>query len=131
MTNNDNCIFCKIIEGRIYSVKLYEDNICLVILDKFPATKGQSLVIPKKHESYIINLEDKDYNHIFSVAKKISKAIDISLNALRTCYVVEGFEVDHAHIRLHPAYEKRLLLEGKEETNEELKKIREIIIKKL
>jgi histidine triad (HIT) family protein len=123
MTQDKNCIFCKIIKGEIPPVKIWEDKKCIVILDKFPATKGQSLVIPKKHEEYIMNLDDETYNHLFNIAKKISKALDSSLKTFRTCFVVEGFAVPHVHIRLHPCYESRLLLAGKEENNENLQEV--------
>ena len=123
MISEQNCIFCRIIRGEIPSVKLYEDDYCIVILDKFPATKGQSLVISKEHKDYIFNLDEETYNHLFEVAKNISKTIDNSLNTVRTCLIVEGFEVPHAHIRLHPAYEKRLILIGKEASDVELREI--------
>lgn len=127
----DNCVFCKIVEGKIPSFKLYEDESCIVILDKFPATKGQSLVISKKHVDYILDLGEKEYLHLFEVSRKIGKAIDKSLKALRTCFIVEGFEVPHVHIRIHPAYEKRLALAGIEATSEELAEVLEKIKKGL
>lgn len=114
------CIFCKIVRGEIPSHKLYEDDKCVVILDKFPATKGQTLVITKEHKDYIFDLDNETYSHLFKIARKISKAIDKSLKPLRTCIVVEGFMVPHVHIRLHPSYETHISLEGKEASNEEL-----------
>ncbi len=120
---NKDCVFCKIVNKKIPAEVIYEDDKCLVIPDKFPATKGQSLVITKKHEDYIMNLDSKVYQHIFNVARKISLAIDKAFDTERTCIVVEGFEVPHVHIRLHPAYEKRLLTSGFEEGIIELKKV--------
>ncbi len=128
---NQNCIFCKILKKEIPSVKLYEDDLCMVILDKFPATKGQSLIIAKTHEPYILNLDDKTYNHLFQTAKKISRAIDKSLGTLRTCFVVEGFEVPHVHIRLHPAYEKALKTKGVEAADKDLAATAKKIKKKI
>lgn len=121
--HDPNCIFCKIISGEMNAIKLYEDELCIAILDKFPATKGQSLVIPKSHVDYISHLDEKVYSHIFKVAKKILAATDSALNTLRTCYIVEGFAVPHVHIRLHPAYEKKLLLEGELADDDDLRKI--------
>ena len=45
----DNCIFCKIIEGEIPSITVYEDNNVKAFLDISQATKGHVLVVPKKH----------------------------------------------------------------------------------
>lgn len=129
---NPDCVFCKIAQGKIPVSKIYEDEICIVIPDKFPGSRGQSLVIPKKHESYIVRLDDITYNHLWKIAKKMAMAIDKSFKTVRTCFVVEGFEVPHVHIRLHPAYEKKMNMSGPEATKEELnsitKKIKENLI---
>ena len=128
---DENCIFCRIVEGKISSVKIWEDEKCIVILDKFPATKGQTLVITKEHVPYIMNLNEATYNHIFNIARKISIGIDKSLKTIRTCIVVEGFEGPHVHIRLHPAYENILSTKGREATIEDLKDVADKIRKNL
>ena len=43
-----DCIFCKIANGEIPSATLYEDEEFRVILDLGPASKGHSLILPKK-----------------------------------------------------------------------------------
>ncbi|MEA4864793.1 MAG: HIT family protein, partial [Sphaerochaeta sp.] len=43
-------IFTKILEGKIPSVRLHEDELCFVILDINPVNKGHLLIITK--ESY-------------------------------------------------------------------------------
>ncbi|MDP3917548.1 MAG: HIT domain-containing protein, partial [Nanoarchaeota archaeon] len=47
--SGNQCVFCSIIEGKIGSAKIYEDDIVVCVLDIFPASKGHMLVIPKKH----------------------------------------------------------------------------------
>jgi|ETNmetMinimDraft_2_1059921.scaffolds.fasta_scaffold13218_2 histidine triad (HIT) family protein len=123
-TNNSNCIFCKIINKDIPSEIIHEDNNCIVIPDKFPAMKGQCLVISKEHIGYAFDLDETTYNHLFSIAKKTVKAIDKALNPKRTCLVVEGFEIPHTHIKLFPTYGTGLKIQGgKEATNEEIKEL--------
>lgn len=125
----ENCVFCKIISGKMSCIKLYEDEFVIAIMDKFPASEGQALIIPKEHIDYLLHLDDKNYIHAFLVAKKIARAIDCSLNTLRTCIVVEGFQVPHVHIRLHPAYEKKLLLHGEIADDDSLRRVAEKIKK--
>ena len=43
-------LFTKIINGEIPSTKIYEDDICIAILDIAPYHKGHALVIPKKEQ---------------------------------------------------------------------------------
>lgn len=95
-------IFSKIIKREIPGHFLYEDDVCVVILDKFPAVRGQSLVIPKKEIDYAFDLDDDTYIHLFKVAKRIGQASDRALQATRTCLVVEGFDVPHVHIKIYP-----------------------------
>lgn len=101
-----DCIFCKIVLGEVPSNKIYEDSECIVIPDKFPSAIGQAIVISKKHEPYAFNLEDKNYLHLFSVAKKVALACDRAFSSERTCLLVEGFHVPHAHIKLYPTFGK-------------------------
>ncbi|XP_019087872.1 PREDICTED: uncharacterized protein LOC104722715 isoform X1 [Camelina sativa] len=45
----NDCVFCKIIRGESQCLKLYEDDMCLCILDTNPLRNGHSLIIPKLH----------------------------------------------------------------------------------
>ncbi|RLM68883.1 hypothetical protein C2845_PM17G08020 [Panicum miliaceum] len=43
------CVFCRIISGEAPAYKVYEDDVCLCILDSHPLAPGHSLIIPKHH----------------------------------------------------------------------------------
>ena len=95
-------IFTKIIEREIPGHFIYEDDVCVAIMELFPNVEGQSLVILKREVDYVFDMTDEEYEHLFKVAKKIAKASDKAFAAKRTCMIVEGFEVPHVHIRLYP-----------------------------
>lgn len=121
-------IFSKMLSGEIPKALIYEDEICFVIVDKFPETEGKTLVIPKKDVDYIFDLDDETYNHLFKVAKTISKSLDKVFDTERTCVVVEGFEVPHVHIKLFPVKDKNLVIHGgKEISMEEAEEVAERI----
>ena len=44
----ETCIFCNIIEGKLPSHIIHEDDDCIVILDRYPIDYGHSLIITKK-----------------------------------------------------------------------------------
>ncbi len=118
-------IFSKIINREIPAQFVFEDDICVVVMDKFPSVKGQTLVIPKIEIDYAFDLDNETYTHIFQVAKKIAKASDKAFDTFRTCLVVEGFEVPHVHIKLYPMTEdnkdlSRALKAGEMAEDEEL-----------
>lgn len=44
-----SCEFCDIVDGTSPCFKLYEDELCLCVLDINPLSRGHSLIIPKSH----------------------------------------------------------------------------------
>ena len=100
-----SCIFCEIVEGKAKSFKLMEDENFLAILDLYPSTKGQSLVITKQHHpADPLQLPDEILAKAFIFAKQVAERIKKALGALRVFFVVEGMEIDHFHIKLYPIY---------------------------
>lgn len=95
-------IFTKIINREIPGYFIYEDDICVAIMDKFPSVPGQSLIILKREVDYIFDVTESEYGHLMNVAKRVAIASDAALLTNRTCLVVEGFEVPHVHIKLYP-----------------------------
>ena len=101
----DDCLFCKIIKGDISSVKIWEDDNHIAILDAFPNTKGATLVIPKKHyDSYIFDMDDQIYADLLLASKKVSKLLEKGLNLKRVGLAVDGVGINHAHIKLYPMH---------------------------
>jgi len=68
------CIFCQILEGKIASKKVFEDDICTALLDINPANPGHVLILPKEHHSIMQLMPEEQVQHLFRVAKRISKA---------------------------------------------------------
>ena len=99
------CLFCEIVSGKIDSYKFFEDENHIAILDIFPATIGQTLVLPRNHYgSYVFQMPTPEYLQLMFFAKKIAQILDKGLPAIRTCMVMEGMEIDHAHIKLYPIH---------------------------
>lgn len=100
-----NCIFCKIQAGTIKATKIWEDDNFFAILDKYPNTKGMTLVISKNHyPSYVFDLSNDIYEKAMSATKKVAKLLDKKLNIQRTAMAMEGMGIDHLHIKLYPLH---------------------------
>ena len=103
------CIFCSIIEGSIPSARVYEDDICLAILDISQVTRGHTLVLPKKHFDNILECDDETLAHLISVTKKLADKIVKNLNA-KGCNILvntneaAGQSVMHLHFHIIPRY---------------------------
>lgn len=99
------CIFCDIAGGRAPAAKLWEDEHYLAFLDKFPNTRGQALVIPKKHmQSYLFDLESEEISGIIRATRKVSRILEIGLGVRRVHLVFEGLAINHLHAKLYPAF---------------------------
>ena len=49
MNHDPDCIFCKIVEGKIPSTKVYEDDEILAFRDIHPWAPVHFLLVPKQH----------------------------------------------------------------------------------
>jgi histidine triad (HIT) family protein len=112
-------IFTRIIKREIGAHIIYEDDMSLVIPDKFPSMPGQLLVISKRQVPYLGDLDEAEYNSLMTTTRRVTKALDAALSTLRTCVVIEGFEVPHVHIRLYPCTEPGLTLLPRYEAQDE------------
>jgi len=45
----EDCIFCKIVDGRIPSAKVYEDDTCIAFADISPQAPTHVLIVPREH----------------------------------------------------------------------------------
>jgi histidine triad (HIT) family protein len=95
-------IFTRIIQGEIPSYKIAEDEDYYAFLDINPLALGHVLVVPKKEEDYIFNLDDDLLAGMIVFSKKIAKAIGKAVPCKKVGVAVLGLEVPHAHIHLIP-----------------------------
>ncbi|MFQ5492679.1 MAG: HIT family protein [Candidatus Dojkabacteria bacterium] len=102
----DDCIFCKIANEELPAFKIYDDGQFEAFLDIFPSHKGQALVIPKKHHTSKFSQTDtKQLIDLVKVAQKVARQIEENLSGVdRVQVLIEGFDVDHLHIKLFPSY---------------------------
>jgi histidine triad (HIT) family protein len=95
-------IFSKIIAGEIPSYKVAESPDFFAFLDINPLVKGHVLVVPKKEEDYLFDIDDKTLGDMMIFSKQVAKAIKKAIPCKRVGVTVIGLEVPHAHIHLIP-----------------------------
>ena len=105
------CIFCDIIEGRIPSKVVYEDDDIISILDISQTTKGHTLVIPKKHYDNFLDMPKDEFMNLMEKVQTISNKIIKNMNA-KGCNIlintneVAGQTVKHTHVHIIPRYDE-------------------------
>ena len=105
----NNCIFCKIINAEIPSVKLYEDELVFAFLDIAPINPGHILVIPKEHHTGSSTIPEKTSGRMFRVASRLGVALKRSLDADGfNLHLADGSSagqvVMHAHLHVVPRF---------------------------
>lgn len=129
----EDCIFCKIIQGKIPCHKVYEDKDFFAFLDILPLNPGHTLLVPKKHVQWVDDYEP--FCEYWQTARKVSKKIKKALDPLVVSYIVYGLGVSHAHIHLVPKFPNDAHISGLNPEkimkipDEEMKKIAEKIRK--
>jgi len=107
--SDPDCVFCKIVAGKIPSTKLYEDKHVIAFLDIAPNNPGHTLVIPKDHFENIYTLPPETWCYVTLAAQKLAVAvrngmdadgINIAMNNESTA----GQEVSHAHVHVIPRF---------------------------
>ena len=75
------CIFCQIIDGKVASKKVYEDDKVLAILDINPANPGHVLLMPKEHYPLMPLMPADILGHLFMVSKALSRIMLTAVSA--------------------------------------------------
>lgn len=107
---DDNCIFCKLANGKLPTNSIYEDEDFNVIMDLSPASRGHAIILPKNHAANLFELTEEDASKIMLVAQKCAIAMKKTLNfdgfnVLQNNGEIAGQTVFHLHVHLIPRYE--------------------------
>lgn len=69
-----SCVFCAVIADDAPSVRIYEDDDYLAILDIRPIVRGHTLVIPKKHTVDLTDAPADTVAGMVRIGQRIAKA---------------------------------------------------------
>lgn len=97
-------IFTKIINGELPSYKLHEDDLTISILTIEPINLGHALTIPKQEVNHWFDVPAETVSRVQVNAQKVAKAIKQVTGCPRVLTAAIGFEVQHYHLHLIPAW---------------------------
>ncbi|PIE46001.1 MAG: HIT family protein [Gammaproteobacteria bacterium] len=105
-----DCLFCRIAEGSIPGIKVYEDDKLFAMMDIFPESKGHLLIIPKAHADNLFEMTADGLAHVIQVSQRIALAAKQALDAdgikiIQFNGSAAGQTVFHYHMHIVPAYE--------------------------
>ncbi|WP_341266735.1 HIT family protein [Candidatus Phytoplasma fraxini] len=102
-------VFTKIIQRKIPSYILYEDDIVIAFLDISQATKGHTLVVTKKEYKTIVEVPIDIFKHLFEIVHKISQTLIKTfncqgINLINNNGIISGQTIFHYHVHLLPRF---------------------------
>ncbi len=105
----DDCVFCKIIAGKIPAMKVYENDKIFAFLDIAPVNPGHTLVVPRSHHVDLLETPDDVLSDMITRTKKIAAAVvkavkadgfNIGVNTKPAA----GQAVFHTHLHIIPRF---------------------------
>jgi histidine triad (HIT) family protein len=105
-----DCIFCKIVTGRIPCHKVHEDDRVLAFLDIMPLSAGHTLIIPKTHAERLDQMSQADAGACMAIAPKLAGAIAkatgaTGYNLLQNNGRIAHQAVMHVHFHIIPKFQ--------------------------
>jgi histidine triad (HIT) family protein len=104
-----DCVFCKIRDGQIPSIKLDEDARTLCIMDINPLNAGHCLVLTRAHAPTIFDADPADLAAAITTAQRVARALRTvlrpdGLNMLQANGAAAFQSVPHFHLHLIPRW---------------------------
>lgn len=103
------CVFCKIITGKIPSFCVYEDEHTFAFLNIAPFEKGHVLVVPKHHSAFLTDLPQEELAPFMISVRNVAALLLQKLpcdgfNLLQNNGACASQVVPHVHFHLVPRW---------------------------
>jgi histidine triad (HIT) family protein len=105
-----DCVFCGIVEGRLPSVTVAQDERTVAFLDVNPATRGHLLVVPRGHARDLLAVDAEDLGACAVAAQALAGRLverlgATGVNVLNACGRSAWQSVPHLHLHVVPRYD--------------------------
>ena len=110
-----SCVFCDISENIDLDSEnrvLYRDEICFIVMNRYPYTPGHFMIIPNAHLQNLEDLPEKDWLHISKLTRK-------GVKLLKESFLASGVNIgmnlgesagagiaEHIHLHLVPRFNR-------------------------
>ena len=104
--SEENCLFCKIIDGKTPAELVHQDDFCVVIRDLHPQAPMHVLVIPRDHIESLDDASQKDealLGHLLRVGARVANDLGHAESGYRTVINTgagAGQSVFHVHVHV-------------------------------
>lgn len=106
---NDACVFCRIINGDLSGMVVFEDDISIAVLDHRPLFPGHCLLLPRSHRETLGDLPPSLIGGFFANAQLLVKAVEVAMEAEGSFIAINNRvsqSVPHLHVHVVPRRRK-------------------------
>lgn len=106
----ENCSFCRIVAGLDPAEVVFETGSTLAFFPLEPATRGHTMVIPKRHVDSFLDLAEEDVPELGASVLHVGRALRAVLapegmNLITSSGEAASQSVEHVHIHLVPRWQ--------------------------
>ena len=106
---DDNCIFCKIIDGELEGSFVYEGDQVVAFMDINQPNHYKVLVCTRRHAPMIYDINDDEAAAVMQVSRRIAQAIQgitecPGMSVFQNNGAIAYQDVFHFHLHLLPRY---------------------------
>lgn len=103
----EDCVFCRMAQGEIVGLRVYEDADTLAIMDIAMDVDGHILVVPKRHVISILDCDAALWGKVASTVKKVSNHLTEhcgyeGVDLLSANGEAAGQSLPHFHVHIIP-----------------------------
>jgi histidine triad (HIT) family protein len=102
------CEFCRVVAGEREVNTLYENESAVAFLDRNPAARGHTLVVPRTHHECLFTGDGSTVTAVFGTVQRVVGGMNRTLNPDGISLFYTSGElvgrVTHAHVHLLPRY---------------------------
>ncbi|MFP4057451.1 MAG: HIT family protein [Candidatus Brocadiia bacterium] len=107
MSEDPECIFCKIIAGDVPSECVFQDDHAVAFLDINPIAPGHTLLVPRKHCEGLLDAPADVLHAVIERAPRVARAVMKAteaegFNLIQFNGSCAGQEVFHLHFHIIP-----------------------------
>ena len=109
-TDEDDSLLCRLIDGRLETSRVYEDEHVVAFMDYQPVNPGHVLVVPRQHVLLLEDLDDTVGTAVWRAGHAISRALrrtELRCEGVNL-FLADGEaafqEIPHVHLHVFPRY---------------------------
>lgn len=112
----EGCVFCYISKNKEFDEErhkvLYRDDICFIVMNRYPYTPGHFMIIPHAHVQALEELSEKEWLHISKLARRGVKLLRERFGATGVNLGMNLGEsagagiAEHIHLHLVPRFNR-------------------------